>query len=269
MKTLKKLLALIGAFCLLSSPTFAAGEREIGVFVDGKQVEVCDGSADPLVRDDRVYLPARRMAEDTGYEIHFDNKTKEVTLTSEQRQIVTMSIGKKDYVVDGEKKTMDVVPFIEKGSTYVPMRYVAEAFHKSVEWDETNRIAMFGELGLAIDPEGEVIQLSSTIRLTIPEELSDLYVYKEGASGKALYEKKNDEARPGSGWLGRFEISDTPRDLATGYPTYIVRREGDQYLLFVGSHDSRRDFENDALEEAYREARERLPEILSTVLIEK
>ena len=49
---------------------------------------------------------------------------------------VQMWVGRKDYLVDGQSKTMDVAPFIQNGRTFTPARFVAEGLGATVDWDE-------------------------------------------------------------------------------------------------------------------------------------
>ena len=46
-----------------------------------------------------------------------------------------MTLGKTDYTVNGEKKTMDVAPIIANSRTMLPVRYVAEALGAEIAWD--------------------------------------------------------------------------------------------------------------------------------------
>ncbi len=46
-----------------------------------------------------------------------------------------MTLGKTDYTLNGEAKTMDVAPIIANERTMLPVRYVAEALGATFEWD--------------------------------------------------------------------------------------------------------------------------------------
>jgi len=52
---------------------------------------------------------------------------------------VTMFIGAKGYVQDGAAKVMDVAPFIKDDRTFVPVRYLAEAFGATADWNEATQ----------------------------------------------------------------------------------------------------------------------------------
>ncbi|MGC8721403.1 MAG: stalk domain-containing protein [Caldisericaceae bacterium] len=56
-----------------------------------------------------------------------------------------LTIGSTAYSVNGETHTMDVSPFISDSRTFVPIRFIAEAFGLSVAWDElTNTVTING-----------------------------------------------------------------------------------------------------------------------------
>lgn len=48
---------------------------------------------------------------------------------------LNMTLGKTDYTVNGEQRTMDVAPIIRNDRTMLPVRYVAEALGAAIEWD--------------------------------------------------------------------------------------------------------------------------------------
>ena len=62
---------------------------------------------------------------------------------------VEATIGKKTAVVNGQEREMDAAPVIIEATTFVPVRFIAEAFNNTVEWDrETNTVIITsGELG--------------------------------------------------------------------------------------------------------------------------
>ncbi|MHA6532707.1 stalk domain-containing protein [Paenibacillus sp. BAC0078] len=53
-----------------------------------------------------------------------------------------MSIGSKSMTVNGTKKAIDVSPIVKDGSTYVPIKYVLDAFGGSAAWDPNTKKIM-------------------------------------------------------------------------------------------------------------------------------
>ena len=71
--------------------------------------------------------------------------TKNITLYAKWESIdnaksqIIFEIGKKEATVFGETKTNDVAPIIKNGSSFLPVRFVAESLGANVEWDEAAR----------------------------------------------------------------------------------------------------------------------------------
>ncbi|NMW85290.1 hypothetical protein HKO22_06005 [Peptoniphilus sp. AGMB00490] len=72
--------------------------------------------------------------------VNKSNSAKSVKL--EVRLAIGLEIMRKSTDVVEEKIKMDVAPFIEKGRTMLPIRFVAEALGFNVQWDNENRIVI-------------------------------------------------------------------------------------------------------------------------------
>lgn len=88
----------------------------------------------PVIMNNRTFVPFRLLAETLGgCEVKYDQATKTVTATDGTTNIV-MTVGSKEYTVNGVKKTMDVAPFANSDyRTMVPLRVLAESFGCTVE----------------------------------------------------------------------------------------------------------------------------------------
>ena len=272
---MKKFVLILLALCFIPTLAFANGpddddEYPIDVYIKGKQAAMYESFTGVEMKDNRVTLPVRVVAEGLGGKADWNEKTREVTLTH-GKNVVVMTIGKRAYTVNGVKKTMDTVPRISKNRTYLPMRFVSEALGVKVQWDEKNRTALFGDMDIGKKVKGEKIQVYKNVTVTIPGDKKDVFMYKEekmddGFLRKSLYEKKNHAFDEIIGWLGCFDIADRPEG---DIPSYVVGRIGDKYLIFICASDVQTSLENKELQKAYNVARNQLPEILSTVEIAK
>lgn len=63
----------------------------------------------------------------------------------------SMSIGSKAMTVNGNKRAIDVAPIVKDGSTYVPIRYVLDAFGGNATWDQVNKKIMVLRGAKALD----------------------------------------------------------------------------------------------------------------------
>ncbi|WP_036639996.1 stalk domain-containing protein [Paenibacillus durus] len=62
-----------------------------------------------------------------------------------------MVIGQKTLTVNGTKKAIDSAPLVKNGTTYVPIRYVLDAFGGSASWDPATRKIMVLRGSKALD----------------------------------------------------------------------------------------------------------------------
>lgn len=90
----------------------------------------------PILQDDRTFIPIRFLSEALGLYVEYISKTKEIIIGN---NFLKMQAGNMSYLVNGEQKTMDVVPFIQNSRTYVPLRFIMEAFGFNVDWEQSSK----------------------------------------------------------------------------------------------------------------------------------
>lgn len=94
----------------------------------------------PLKVAGQVMLPLRSVFNALGAEVRYENKV--ITATRGSKEVI-MSPDVKQAVIDGQEIEMAVPPMIFEGSTYVPLRFVAQALGDSVAFDTaTNTITV-------------------------------------------------------------------------------------------------------------------------------
>ena len=118
----------------IPAPTAAAA----GIHVTLDDVPLSFSDAQPLMRNDRTFVPFRAIFEGMGATVAWDDPTHTVTARRGDRTI-KLTIGRKACVVDragaDRSFTTDAAPFIEGGRTYVPVRFAAQALGAAVGWD--------------------------------------------------------------------------------------------------------------------------------------
>ncbi|CAM4458562.1 copper amine oxidase N-terminal domain-containing protein [Paenibacillus typhae] len=135
---MKKLSAILGTSLLalaLSVPAFAA-EKPISVYVNGTNLTFPAGT--PYLDNNSVLVPFRVVFEKLGMQVLWDAATGTVTGTSDNLTI-TLKIGSKLATVNGTVKKLTVAPVSSNGTTYIPLRFVAEATGGSAVWDASSR----------------------------------------------------------------------------------------------------------------------------------
>ena len=124
------LLMLIG---MLVIPASAADE--VSVYLFGEKLEF---DVPAQIVNGRTLVPVRKIFEELGYKVDWDNDTRTAIAVSEER---TIRITENSYTmyVNDEAKTLDVAPCIIKGRTMVPARAISEASGYKVDWDNDTR----------------------------------------------------------------------------------------------------------------------------------
>jgi len=111
----------------------------IKVLYNARQVVFPD--ALPKIENNRVLVPIRFVAETLGAEVDYANKL--VTIRQEGK-VIELPIGSNVTKVNGQPITLDTKAVVEKGRTYVPLRFVSEALGQTVEWDSVARFVWIG-----------------------------------------------------------------------------------------------------------------------------
>lgn len=144
MKALKRLgaglVTLLALTVALTGAALAAEPEGISVQLNGAPVAFTDAS--PESTGGRTFVPLRAVMDAMNAQVDYDGQTGTVAIHRGGADL-SMVLGQNTAAVteDGQTRTvtMDVTPYVKGGRTYVPVRFVAEAFHCSVGWDADSR----------------------------------------------------------------------------------------------------------------------------------
>lgn len=100
----------------------------------------------PLIINNRTLLPIRSVAEEFGANVEWiGNDTGEISVKYKNTEI-TMWINSNAISVNGQIKLIDTPPTIINERTYLPIRYIADEFGWTVEWNGTDRTVTISQL---------------------------------------------------------------------------------------------------------------------------
>ena len=94
--------------------------------------------AAPFIKNGRTMVPLRFIAEAFGANVEWIPETKGINISLDLKSAVHtigLQVGNPTAIVDGQVVTLDVAPEIVNGRTFVPLRFIAEAFGAKVEWN--------------------------------------------------------------------------------------------------------------------------------------
>ncbi len=135
-KTIAVLLIIITSMITLQNVETTAIEVELPlrIVIDGEQLMFPD--AQPFIdNNNRTQTPARFIGEALGATVTW-NQTKQQAKFVKDNSELLINIGSKTYQLNGKDRTMDTEAIINNDRTFVPARYVAEAFGAEVSWDQ-------------------------------------------------------------------------------------------------------------------------------------
>lgn len=136
---MKKIAYVLLITLLCSLAVFPAqAEEPITVLVDGEAVAF---DVAPIMKNDRVLIPLRAVGEALGAHVSWDEESQSI-LISKLGTVQIMTLGTPVVALQKDKTakevTLDVAPFTVNDRTMVPVRYIAEGFDATVDWDNDN-----------------------------------------------------------------------------------------------------------------------------------
>ncbi len=129
---MKRFLVAIAILCTLSTTTVFAQNVEYKVYVDSDVVEM---DSQPSMYRNSTFVPISFIAKELGATV--DWASPNVTIKKGDTTLV-LTVGSNAYTKNGETFYTQYKPFISNGRTYVPLRFVSNAFGYPVTYDETN-----------------------------------------------------------------------------------------------------------------------------------
>ena len=173
---MKKFLCLVLCFFTLSFHAVSAANSNISILVNGVKISF---DQNPYIdSNSRTMVPIRFISEALAADVKWNDKQRKVTIAKENTEIILV-IGQKSAVVNGEQINLDTIPVIKGGRTFVPLRFVGEAFNASVNWDGQNRVV-------------EVLTKPEFPESSYYNELYNLFtLVPKGLSGSVIEQKIN------------------------------------------------------------------------------
>lgn len=152
---------------LMFIPMNIFANSDIKLWIDGNYVT---SDVSPVIENDRTLVPLRVISENLGYDVDWNDDTKEVVITKPKEgytdvfTVIAFTIGDSnlytfdikligddadgtyfEVLTESVAKPLDAAPKISKDRTLVPIRAIAENFGRNVNWDNSNRIVVIGD----------------------------------------------------------------------------------------------------------------------------
>lgn len=142
----RRIVSLLLILVLVLSPIKINAQKPISLFVNGKKAPE---SISPFIFNNRTYVPIRFIGESFGMEVEWfsvpdvgmvvqlkDSKGREINI---EPNFIYSTEGMIYFVGMSESKTRNQGFIVRNDRTYIPIRYIANALHKDVKWDNDTR----------------------------------------------------------------------------------------------------------------------------------
>lgn len=140
----KKFTAILTTLTIAASisvATWAEESNDINLQINGEIIAF--DNLKPINRKDRVFVPFRDTLQQMGAEVSYDDTQH---LTTAQRGDTTIQFhpGETNVTVikNGIEKNLETSMVISSGNTYIPIRFLGEAFDYPVGWDAEQKTAL-------------------------------------------------------------------------------------------------------------------------------
>lgn len=129
MKRLLPMIAFICVFIFSSIPVYAASSYSI--IIDGVAI---NSDVTPEIRNGKMMVPVRVVSEYLGAKVMWTQS--EVTLTKDKTTI-KLQTNSIEAEKNGMKLRLDAAPYIQKNRFMVPIRFIAETFNATVNYNNS------------------------------------------------------------------------------------------------------------------------------------
>lgn len=244
---MKKILATM-AICGVLITSNVVANSNVHLFIDGKEKK-----ADIILKDDRTFVPIRFISESMNYNVDYDAATKGIKI-SKGNETMDLQVGSKEFVKDGQRGQMDVEAFINNDRTFVPLRFIGEAFSKEVGWHQDSRSVYIGKKPSEFpNPDKNGYQVKEFpkygFKLFVPNNFDDKILIRENDRGNGIefHSKFADAQIKGSGLFQEYRLEKQVRD-EYGFVVDDVYNDFNKGIIPVVYFDGKK-----IVEESYRD----------------
>lgn len=200
-----------------------------------------------LVRNGQIYVPLRSMFEEMGATVSASPDGRTVT-AEKTGASVSVTLGKREVVINGETRPLDVPPMLFHGIVLVPVRVISEALGAYVLWVPDRRIVVVRYIPVVATPEPTAIPtLAPTAAPTLapatptPTPLPTIAPYRGFVQGAYFAPRNYNEFSAGKycpeAFLiaGAYAFKDSPLAIKVDYRRYAYVTS-DNLTDGIGNH---------------------------------
>lgn len=120
-------------FSLSGMAQAKANNLSVKVDIKGK-IKTVEFNQQPIINNGITLVPMRNFFEATGASVAWDGKTQTVTAMRDNIKL-KIAIGQNTAIINGKSYKIAAKAQLINGYTYVPLRFISEAFGDKVNYD--------------------------------------------------------------------------------------------------------------------------------------
>ncbi|WJQ79832.1 copper amine oxidase N-terminal domain-containing protein [Brevibacillus brevis] len=176
MKKYVAFLIMISLSLVLSLVASASGDsNNILVSVNEKIIDFPDVKPNISKDSNRTMVPVRFVSEALGATVSWNQEGQEVTINYESTTIV-LKIGATVASLNGRQVTFDAPAVLKDARTFVPLRFISEAFGAKVEWVASERLVK-----ITTESGPIVIENLGQVKVVGPKDISQISMMSEAS----------------------------------------------------------------------------------------
>lgn len=119
-------------------------DKSATVFYNGTEIPCTD--AFPLIENGTTFVPLAVLAETIGAAVEYDTETHSVSLVY-QGNSISFHIGDATFTVNGgQEQSLPAATFTANDRSYVPLRFITDAFGLDIYWNDTYKQVITADL---------------------------------------------------------------------------------------------------------------------------
>lgn len=173
-----KKLVLALAVMLTLAVALSAFAADVTILLNGSVLDTRDANGNqvaPFIEDGTTYVPVRAIATALSVNIDWDSDTRTVLIGEKGQAAPVLGDNVNIYINGTQFKPTDaagkaVYPIIKDGTTYLPVRAIAQAFAKKVDWDSESATVIINESARIDTDKTYKITLNGTDSAISPQQ---------------------------------------------------------------------------------------------------
>lgn len=169
---------------LLTLPAWA----NVTVTVDGRALP---SQPAPILSEGRVLVPLRAVFEALQAQVDYRDST---ITASRQGKEIQLRPGENKALVDGTQVLLDAPARLVSGTTYVPLRFVAQSLGETVVWNASSKSVVIGATAVSSGPSTQLALAPMLKRLVVGNQGGVLKVWDPSGKQVVFYRGLDDRS---------------------------------------------------------------------------